>query len=65
MNQFVLTREELKNVLLSYQSFMGVVARKLIERGVDIATLTHDQTDHITDDFIDRLINETTQSDEM
>lgn len=52
---YILNREELKNVILSAKTYIANICREMIKNGQDPTKLTYGQTDKIIDEFIDTL----------
>lgn len=52
---YVLSREDLRNVILGAKTFIANRCREMIAKGQDPTKLTYRQTDAIIDEFIDSL----------
>lgn len=52
---YILSREDLKNVITGAKNFIGHKCREMIEKGQDPTKLTYRQTDAIIDEFIDSI----------
>ncbi len=52
---YILNREELKNVILGAKTYIAGVCRGMIERGEDPTKLTRAQTDKVIDEYIDSI----------
>jgi predicted transcriptional regulator len=50
-------RDKLKEILLAHKSYISKVVKNLISKGIDPSKLTYKETDKITDEFIDTIIN--------
>ena len=53
---YILSKEDLKNVILGAKTFIAHKCREMVEKGQDPTKLTYRQTDAIIDEFIDSLI---------
>ncbi len=52
---YILSREDLRNVIIGAKTFIAHKCREMIEKGQDPTKLTYRQTDAIIDEFIDSL----------
>jgi hypothetical protein len=52
---YILNREELKNVIMAAKSYIANICREMISKGQDPTKLTRRETDKIIDEFIDSL----------
>lgn len=52
---YILSREDLKNVILGAKTFISHKCREMIDKGQDPNKLTYRQTDAIIDEFIDSI----------
>ncbi len=57
MTNYIIDRKKLKEILLMHKNFVSAKAKKLVEQGVDITKLTYRDTEKLTDEFIDTMIN--------
>jgi len=55
MKNYILNREELKNVIMAAKTYIGKYCREMIERGEDPTKLTYRQTDQVLEEFIDSI----------
>lgn len=58
MTNYVLDKENLKLVLLAHKAFVSDRIMKWKEEGRDLATITYRESDKITDEFIEKMINQ-------
>ncbi len=52
---YILSREDLKNIIVGSKSFIGHKCREMIRQGKDPSKLTYRQTDAMIDEFIDSI----------
>lgn len=52
---YIMNREELKNVILGAKSYIADFCREMIAQGKDPTKLTYRQTDQVIEDYIDSL----------
>lgn len=52
---YILSRQDLKNVIIGAKTFIAERCREMIARGQDPTKLTYRQTDAVIDDYIDSL----------
>lgn len=57
MTNYIIDKEKLKEILLGHKSFISIKCRELASKGVDLSKMTYKESDKLTDEFIEIMIN--------
>lgn len=58
MKNYILNKQQLKEILLQHKTFFSNKVKDLIAKGIDISKLTYRETNKFTDEFIEKIIDD-------